>query len=221
MTDQRHVGAVLFDMDGVLVDTEPWWRDVRIAFAEARGRTWTDADNRACMGVNTREWATIMRERLGIDESLEQIEATVLGALVARYASEPTVAIPGAAANVRRVASAVPVALASGAHRSLIDAALAVLGLTDVFGAVVPADEVARGKPAPDVFLEAARRLGVAPAACLVVEDSGNGVRAGKAAGMRVALIPNHHTPPDGETVAAADAVLASLDDLDLGRFSA
>ncbi len=221
MTGRGRVAAVLFDMDGVLVDTEPWWQGVRVAFAEARGRTWTDADSRACMGVNTREWATIMRDRLAIDESLDEIEEAILGALVDRYAREPTPAIPGAAANVRRIARDVPVALASGAHRSLIDAALTALELTDVFGAVLSADEVARGKPAPDVYLEAARRLGVAAAGCLVVEDSGNGVRAGKAAGMHVVLIPNRHALPDAETREAADAVLASLDDLDLRAFPA
>lgn len=221
MTARRPVEAVLFDMDGVLVDTEPWWQSVRVAFAEARGRTWTDADGRACIGVNTREWATIMRDHLAIDDSLDEIESEVLGALVARYAAEPTPSIPGAADNVRRIAADVPIALASGAHRSLIDAALAAIGLTGVFGAVVSADEVARGKPAPDVYLEAARRLGVAPAGCLVVEDSGNGVRAGKAAGMRVVLVPNQHALPDVVTAAAADAVLESLDDLHPGRFPA
>jgi beta-phosphoglucomutase-like phosphatase (HAD superfamily) len=170
------------------------------------------------MGVSTREWATIMRDRVDPDLSLGDIEDAILGALEARYATTRAPEIAGAPDQVRRIGEAVPIALASGAHRRLIDAALAATGLSGAFLAIVSADEVARGKPSPDVYLEAARRIGVDPSACLVVEDSGNGVRAGKAAGMRVVLVPNPHAPPDGATIAVADATLPSLSGLDPTR---
>jgi beta-phosphoglucomutase-like phosphatase (HAD superfamily) len=206
--------AVIFDLDGVLVDTEPWWHEVRVAYARAHGRAWTAEDSRACMGRNSAEWAVVMRERLGIAETPEAIERAVVDALVARYRTTAVPIVAGAPEAAARIAARVPAAIASSAHREVIGAALAATGLASLFGVVVSSDDVATGKPAPDVYLEAARRLGVEPSRCLVVEDSRNGVLAGRAAGMRVVLVPNVSVPPGPGAAEAADLVLERLADL-------
>lgn len=208
-------GPVIFDLDGVLVDSEIWWDEVRQAFAAAHGRSWGEADRVAVMGANSPAWARTMRTRLGLELDEAAIQDAIVQAVVERYRAEGAPSIDGTVEAVRRIAAGRPVAIASSAHRDVIDAALAATGLTDVFGVIVSSDEVAHGKPAPDVYLEAAARLRVAPGRCLVVEDSYNGVRAARAAGMTVVLIPNHSIPPAPGTAELADVVLDRLADLD------
>jgi HAD superfamily hydrolase (TIGR01509 family) len=212
------IEAVLFDLDGVIVDSEPWWHAVRVELAAARGLAWTEADSRACMGRNSRDWAEVMRDRLDLDLSIPEIEWAVVDALVARYAREPAPRVPGAVEAVRRIAASIPSAIASSAHPAVIAAALRAIGLAGCFRVVVSADDVAAGKPAPDVYLEAARQLRIAADRCLVVEDSLNGVLAGRAAGMTVALVPNASVPPGEGATQAADLVMARLADLDPRR---
>ncbi len=211
-------GAVIFDLDGVIVDSEIWWDEARQAFAARHGRGWTIDDRHAVMGANSRQWSATMRLRLELDESAESIERAVVDAMVERYVREGAPTIDGAVAAVRRIASRLPAALASSAHRRVIDAALVATGLADAFRAVVSSDEVAHGKPEPDVFLEAARRLKVEPARVVVVEDSLQGIRAARAAGMTSVLVPNRAIPPVDGARELADAVLDRLADLDLDR---
>jgi HAD superfamily hydrolase (TIGR01509 family) len=199
----------------VLVDSEIWWDEVRLAFANAHGRAWTADDQTAVMGANSRAWAGIMRDRLDLPMSVEAIEREIVDGVVARYAREGAPRIDGAVEAVRRIAADRPVAIASSAHADVIAATLTATGLSDVFEVVVSSDEVALGKPAPDVYLEVARRLGVAPSSALVVEDSRNGVLAAKAAGMTVVLVPNASVPPAPGAAEAADLVLPRLADLD------
>jgi beta-phosphoglucomutase-like phosphatase (HAD superfamily) len=212
------IEAVLFDLDGVIVDSEPWWHAVRVEWAAARGLTWTEDDNRACMGRNSRDWARIMQERLRLDLTIPQIERVIMDALVEKYAHEPAPRVPGAVEAVARIAASFPSAIASSAHPAVIRAALRSVGLAECFRVIVSADDVPAGKPAPDVYLEAARRLGVPPERCLVVEDSLNGVLAGRAAGMTVVLVPNPSFLPGEGTAEAADFVIARLADLDPRR---
>ena len=167
------------------------------------------------MGANSAAWARIMRDRLHLDLPGSTIEHAIVDGVVERYRREGAPPIPGAIEAVRRIAARWPVAVASSAHAEVISAALEATGLTEVFEVVVSSDEVAHGKPAPDVYLEAARRLGVEPAACLVVEDSYNGVLAGKAAGMTVVLVPNRSVPPAPGSAELADQVIESIDQLD------
>jgi HAD superfamily hydrolase (TIGR01509 family) len=193
-----------------------WWDEVRQAWAAAHDRAWTAADLAAVMGANTLGWARITRERLGIDLPDREIADEIVGAMVARYRERGAPRIAGAEEAVRRLAATgLPLAVASSAHRSLIDAALDALGIADLFRVVVASDEVAHGKPAPDVYLLAADRLGVDPRDCLVVEDSLNGVLAGRAAGMSVVLVPNASVPPAAGAREAASLVLGSLAELD------
>ena len=199
----------------MLVDSEIWWDEVRTRFAADNGRRWTKDDQAAVMGANSAAWARIMRERLDLSMPEADIERAIVDDVVARYARDGAPHIDGAVEAVRRIAARWRVAIASSAHAEVIAAALESTGLTDTFEVVVSSDEVAHGKPAPDVYLEVARRLEVAPAAALVVEDSRNGVRAAKAAGMTVVLVPNASVPPAPGTAELADLVLDRLADLD------
>jgi beta-phosphoglucomutase-like phosphatase (HAD superfamily) len=168
------------------------------------------------MGGNSLEWARIMQTRLGLaGMPVEAIRDAIVDGLVARYRANPAPIIGDAPAQVRRIAATWPVAIASSSHHDVIDAAMAALGLRDVLGAIVSSDDVPLGKPEPDVYRLAALRLGVAPERCLVVEDSLNGVRAGKAAGMSVVLVPNASVPPGGNARDLADAIVPTLADLD------
>jgi HAD superfamily hydrolase (TIGR01509 family) len=167
------------------------------------------------MGANTRQWAATMRTRLRLEDmDPDEIRRLVVGSVVARFEAGEVPVIPGAAAVVRRVAAEVPVAVATSAHRDVVMAAVACLGLEGVFSALACSDEVEQGKPNPDVYLLAASRLGVDPARCLVVEDSLSGVQAGRAAGATVVLVPNPTTPPHAGADDYADLVLATLADL-------
>jgi len=162
-----------------------------------------------------------MRKRLDLDESADEIERAVVDRMVERYAREGAPTIDGTVDAVRRIAAERPAALASSSHADVIAAALGATGLTDVFRAVVSSDEVAHGKPAPDVFAEAARRLAIDPARILVVEDSLNGLKAGRAAGMTTVLIPNRSVPPAPGSEEVADLVIDRLADLDVGSVRA
>ena len=217
MVEERSgLDAIVFDLDGVLVDSEIWWHEVRADWAAARGRTWTLEDTRAVMGANSRGWARIMRQRLGLDPGEDaEIERAVVAGVVRRFHDEGVPVIPGAVEAAERLAATYPVAIASSAHADVIHAALEATGLATTIRIAVSSDEVEHGKPAPDVYLEAARRLGVEPARCLVVEDSLNGVRAARAAGMTVVLVPNAHVPPAPGAEELADLVLERLDQLD------
>jgi HAD superfamily hydrolase (TIGR01509 family) len=154
-----------------------------------------------------------MADELGVPETPEQINADVVERMLERYGHDPPL-IPGAVDAVRRVAARWPVAIASSSNPELIEVVVRVTGLGDVFRVAVSSQEVPRGKPAPDVCLEAARRLGADPVRCAAVEDSHNGIRSAKAAGMRVVAVPNPHFPPADDALAEADVVLRSISEL-------
>jgi HAD superfamily hydrolase (TIGR01509 family) len=207
------IEAVVFDLDGVLLDSEQVWDEVREELARERGGRWHDRAQRDMMGMSSTEWSRYMHDVIGLREPPEEISAQVVRRMGERY-RERLPLLPGAVEAVERLAARWPLGLASSSNRPLIDLVLDVSGLARFFRATVSSEEVARGKPAPDVFLEAARRLGVAPGRCGVVEDSANGILAGRAAGMFVVAIPNPHFPPGEDALRAADVVLSSLEEL-------
>ena len=207
------IEAVVFDLDGVLVDSEHVWDGVREELARERGGRWHDRAQADMMGMSSTEWSRYMHDVIGLSESPEEINAEVVRRMEARYA-EHLPLIEGATEAVARLAGSFRLALASSSNRTIIDAVLARAELAELFDVTVSSEEVARGKPAPDVFLEAARRLGVEPERCAAIEDSGNGIRAAHAAGMRLIAIPNRRYPPPVEALALADVILESLTEL-------
>jgi len=207
------IDAVVFDLDGLLIDTEQVWDQVREALVRERGGRWHDRAQADMMGMSSTEWSRYLHEELGLSEPPEELNRLVVERMQEQYRAGLPV-IDGAVEAVRRMADRWPIGLASSSNRPLIDLTLDGMGVAELFRATVSSEEVERGKPAPDVYLEAARRLGVAPERAAAVEDSANGIRSAKAAGMRVVAIPNRHYPPPAEALALADEVLDSLADL-------
>jgi HAD superfamily hydrolase (TIGR01509 family) len=209
--------AVVFDMDGVLIDSEQVWDEVRGQLARDWGGHYSPEAQRAMMGMNSSEWARYMHDVLELPRSPGEINDEVVRRILERYRHDLPL-IDGAVAAVQRLSSEFPLAVASSSSRPLIEGVLDAAGITSCFTAVISSDEFSHGKPAPDVYLEAARRLGVAPMQCAAIEDSANGIRAGHAAGMRVLALPNPHYPPDSEALSLADDVLGSLHELTVER---
>src|SRR5690349_5041779 len=185
MAEATAIDAVVFDMDGVLVDSEHLWDEIREQLARERGGRWHEGAQADMMGMSSPEWSRYMHDVIGLPEPPEEINDEVVERMLARYRSDLPL-LDGAVDAVRRLAGRFRLAVASSSNRPLIDTVLATAGIHDLFELTVSSEEVARGKPAPDVYLETARRLGVDPVACAAIEDSGNGIRAAHAAGMRV-----------------------------------
>jgi HAD superfamily hydrolase (TIGR01509 family) len=205
--------AVVFDLDGLLLDTEQVWDEVRETLTRERGGRWHDRAQADMMGMSSTEWSRYMHETLGLAEPPEDLNRLVVERMQERY-RERLPLVDGAAEAVRRIGARWPLGLASSSNRPLIDLALELMGVTDLFRATVSSEEVERGKPAPDVYLEAARRLGFAPGRIVAIEDSAAGICAADAAGMRVIAIPNLHFPPPDDALRLADRVLESLAEL-------
>ncbi len=207
------VAAVIFDMDGVIADTEHVWDEVREVLVADWGGTYSPVAQQAMMGMSSVEWSCYMHDELGLAQSPEEINAEVVRRMLESYRTALPL-VEGAVTAVRELSESLPLAVASSSNRPLIDAVLEAAGITACFSATVSSEEVARGKPSPDVYLEAARRLGLEPGLCVAVEDSANGIRAAAAAGMCVIAYPNRHYPPDAPSLALADAVIDSLGEL-------
>ena len=207
------VDAVLFDLDGVIVDSEPVWEEVRRAYVAAHGGTWQPDSQRRLMGMSTGEWSAYLSGELGVDRDAGQVATEVVAEMTRRYARHVPL-IDDADAVVRRMAARWPLGLASSSPTRLIAAALDATGLADCFGATLSTEETARGKPAPDVWLAVAARLGAEPSRCVAVEDSSNGVRSAAAAGMRVVAVPHGSYPLDPDAEALAAALLPAIEAL-------
>jgi HAD superfamily hydrolase (TIGR01509 family) len=207
------IECVIFDLDGVIVDSEQVWDDVREQLVRERDGRWHEGAQAAMMGMSSTEWSQYMHEELGLPESPAEINDEVVRLMLERY-RDTLPLLDGAVEAVQRLAGTFTLAVASSSNRPLIEAVLEGAGIAERFAVVVSSEEVPRGKPAPDVYLEAARRLGVEPSQCAAVEDSSNGLRAAHAAGMRVLAFPNIHYPPAADALALADVVLTSLEEL-------
>jgi HAD superfamily hydrolase (TIGR01509 family) len=205
--------AVIFDLDGVLIDSEQLWNEAKEAFVSARGGQWRDDAPGAMIGMSSLEWSAYIHDELGVPLEPEQINREVVGEIDELYRRELPL-LPGAVETVRALAARWPLGLASSANREIIDLVLELSGLTDAFAATVSSEESGRGKPAPDVYLEAARRLGIDPQRCVAIEDSASGIRAGVAAGMAVITVPNPHYPPGSEALALAAAQVTTIADV-------
>ncbi|MHB8133578.1 MAG: HAD family hydrolase [Anaerolineaceae bacterium] len=204
------IKAIIFDLDGLLIDSEGSWNEIRNQIFLDYGKPWTEVDHKAVMGVSTQEWTAYMLRRLGSDLDPQQLVEMVIDRLSALYRKEIPF-LPGAKEAIRLAGKDYPLGLASGSHHSLLDIVTTHPELAGKFKVIISADDVNSGKPSPDVYLEAARRLKVSPENCLCLEDSGNGIRAGKAAGMKVVAVPDiRYSPPKG-VLQMADVILKSL----------
>ena len=207
------IEAVVFDLDGVLIDSEPVWEQVRRQVVAEHGGHWAADAQQRLMGMSTAEWARYLSEDLGVGLPPETVAAAVIDRMAARYRDRLPL-MPGAVSAVRALAARWPLGLASSSPPSLIAAVLDAAALRACFAATMSTEQVARGKPAPDIYLAVAAALGLHPAVCAAVEDSTNGLRSAAAAGLRVIAIPRPGYPPDPDALAAARLVLAGLAEL-------
>lgn len=209
------IDAVVFDMDGVLVDTEVLWRQVREEYAASIGQVWSAEDQESTMGCSTATWSRIMVERMGLALTHEEIAREIKARLIAKYDAHLPVR-EGAIEAVRLAASRYKVALASGSPNELIEWIMRRTGLDTVFQATMYGDDVSHGKPHPEIYLRVLEKLGVPPERAIGIEDSGNGIRSLKAAGMRVIAAPGPEFPLAPEILAQADAVIDSMTEFSL-----
>lgn len=207
------IETVVFDLDGVIVDTHGAWFEVRQQLAEKHSGRWTHDDERAVMGVNSSHWARYMHDEAGVDLPANDIYVAVVEELKRRYTDELE-AFPGAREAIVALAGRFRLGVASGSPIELIEHALTTVGLRWYFDEVLSADEVCHGKPQPDVYLAACRRLGAEPSAAAAIEDSANGIQAAISAGMPVVAIPNKEFPPAKEVVSLAHRILTSISEL-------
>jgi HAD superfamily hydrolase (TIGR01509 family) len=207
------IEAVVFDLDGVLVDSEPVWEHVRRGLVEGHGGHWAADAQQRLMGMSTHEWARYLSEDLGIGLPPDQVARLVIRAMAGQYQHHLPL-LPGAVDAVRRMAERWPLGLASSSPPALIHAVLTTAGIAPLFKTTVSTEDVAQGKPAPDVYLTVASRLGVAPGAAAAVEDSSNGLRSAAAAGLHVIAVPRPEYPPAADALDQAQAVLGGLDEL-------
>jgi HAD superfamily hydrolase (TIGR01509 family) len=211
MGSTASVQAVVFDLDGVLIDSEPVWERVRRSYVAEHGGTWTDDAQQRLMGMSTPEWAAYLSGELGVNEDPDDVQQAVIAEMADSYERNLPL-LPGADAAVRRLASAWRLGLASSSPRRLIDRVLELTGWAALFQATRSTEEVARGKPAPDVYEAVARDLRREPSACAAIEDSSNGILSAAAAGLRVVAIPRPEYPPSER---ARSAAVLTLDDLE------
>ena len=205
------IEAVIFDMDGVLVDSEVYWDKSRVEFARDRGKTWTDEYQRLAMGRSSVGWATVMQEKLQLADSIDEIIAEMKRRVIAHYeARMPT--RPGAIESVHHMKEHFRVGLASGSPTEIIKAIMSITGLDQVFEVMIYGDEIPRGKPSPDIYLEAMAQLGVSPKLTVGIEDSANGLRSLAAAGMAAVAAPSPDFPLPPEILALADAHIDTLE---------
>src|SRR5690349_11019645 len=205
--------AVIFDLDGVLMDSEQLWNGAKEALVREAGGRWRDEAATTMMGMSSPEWAAYLHDELGVPMDVDAINRDVVRRMEEGYRRELPL-LPGAGNAVRALAAHWPLGLASSSNRELIDLVLELAGFADAFRVTVSSEEVSRGKPAPDVYLETARRLEVAPEACVAIEDSSNGLRSAAAAGMAVIAVPNPRYAPAADALALAAAAVPIVGDV-------
>jgi len=205
--------AVIFDLDGVLLDSEQRWNEAKEALVREAGGRWRDEAPEVMMGMSSPEWSAYLRDELGVDMDAEAISRDVVRRMEEGYRRGLPL-LPGAEDAVRALAARWPLGVASSSNREVIDLFLELAPFSDGFRVAVSSEEVARGKPAPDVYLEAAAQLGADPARCVAIEDSSNGLRSADAAGMAVIAVPNAHYPPAQDALALAAARVEVVGDI-------
>jgi HAD superfamily hydrolase (TIGR01509 family) len=206
---------VIFDLDGTLIESEQIWRDVRHAFVVEHGGRWHDGAQEKMIGMRTTEWSQYIHDDLGVPLPPQAIAEQVVNAMVQRLAKHVPI-LDGAGEALARLYAAFPLGLATSAARAVAETALVATGWAKYFKVVVSADDVTRGKPAPDVYLRAVNLLGAQPRQTAAIEDSANGIRSAHAAQLSVIAVPNREFPPDATTLGLASRVLNTIGELDV-----
>ncbi len=209
------IEAIIFDMDGLLIDSEPRWDEARHIMAAEVGVEWNKNDHKAVMGVSTDKWVSYMIERLSLDMPAKEVEETIISTMRDLY-SQRIPFLDGAEQAVELSSRYFPTGLASGSPQSLIDTVTSAPSLQGKFGVILSGDQFSQGKPSPEIYLAAANALGIEPERCVCLEDSGNGILAGKNAGMKVIAVPDPRFLPSEEKLEKADVILTSLTDFSL-----
>ncbi len=212
-TERDSSWAVVFDLDGVLVESEGAWDSARRELVAATGGTWREQATRAMLGMSAPEWSRYVHDELGVPLAPEEIDRRVVERVLEEYRSSLPL-LPGALAAVRALGASWPLGLASSSNRVVIDEVLELAGLREEFAVTVSSEEVPSGKPAPDVYAAAIEALGVDARNAVAIEDSANGLRSAAAAGMRIVAVPNRQFPPAADALALAEVQLASLVEL-------
>ncbi|GIF17681.1 HAD superfamily hydrolase (TIGR01509 family) [Actinoplanes tereljensis] len=207
------INAVVFDLDGVIIDSEEVWEEVRRDYVASYGREFLPDSQDRMMGMSTPEWSTHLAEEVGVPRTPTEVADDVLSRMAEKYKNDLPL-IPGSVDSVRRIGERYPIALASSSARILIDQVLATAGLSEAFQVTLSTEEVPRGKPHPDVYLAAAEKLGFAPETCAAVEDSSNGLRSAGRAGLAVVAVPHGVYPPAADALALASLVVSDLGEL-------
>jgi HAD superfamily hydrolase (TIGR01509 family) len=207
------IEAVIFDLDGVLIDSEPVWEEVRRQVVAEHGGQWAADTQQRLMGMSTGEWASYLSTGLGVQLPPDQVAELVISQMQDRYRVHLPL-MTGAVTAVRQLAAHWPLGLASSAPLTLIDTVLNASALKPCFAATMSTEQVKAGKPAPDIYLAVAAKLGRDPANCAAVEDSANGLRSAAAAGCQVIAVPHPRYPPGPDALALARVVLTSLTEL-------
>lgn len=211
---EDRVQAVVFDLDGVLLESEQVWAEAKRELTEQRGGSWKPAAEHEMLGMSSPEWSRYMHDELGLKMDQDQISPAVVALMAERYRKQLPL-IPGADDALRRLSARWPLGLASASNREIIDLVVDLAGWGSLFQVTCSAEEVTHGKPAPDVYLEVVRRLGMRPDLCVAVEDSAAGIQSAAAAGLGVIAIPNRSYPPGPSSLALADVVLGAISMLD------
>jgi len=209
------VRAVVFDLDGVLVDSEELWDVVRRGVAAEAGRPWPTEATRAMQGMSTAEWSAYLTDAVGVPAKPDEVAATVIDRMADQYDTRLPL-LPGAVEVVERLGRRWPLGLASSSPRRLIDTVLESAGLAQWFQVNVSTEEVVAGKPSPAVYQTVVQRLGVGPLQAIAIEDSSNGLRSAATAGLGVLAVPNAAFPPSKDALALADVVVDSLNEITL-----
>ncbi|MFC4064746.1 HAD family hydrolase [Actinoplanes subglobosus] len=204
------IEAVVFDLDGVIIDTEEVWEEVRRGYVAEHGREFLPDSQDRMMGMSTGEWSAHLADEVGVPRTAAEVASDVLGRMAERYRKDLPL-IAGSVETVRALGARYRLALASSSARVLIDQVLATSGLTGEFEVTLSTEEVPRGKPAPDVYLTAVARLGLTPGVCAAVEDSSNGLRSAAAAGLTVIAVPHGVYPPADDALAGAALVVKAV----------
>lgn len=206
-----HAEAVVFDMDGVLVDSEHLWAEMWERYAAAHGTSWQSRHTRDVQGMSASEWAAYLTDLIGAGHDPAQTERAVVDGMIDAVAAGRAPLLDGAGELLVDVARYAPVGLATSAPPRLIKAVLDAYDIGHCFTGTVSSSEVERGKPSPDVYLEAAARIGMRSDRCVAVEDSTNGVRAAATASMTVVAVPNSRYPLRADAVSMAFEITENL----------